>query len=73
MTAQTVNCPLTPTEQKIVQMLADNDRAARIAHQLGIAENSVNKHTNVAKIRAGIPGASLAHLVAVSIRNGWVQ
>lgn len=71
MTAQ--NCPLTDKEQNIVQLLANGKGPKQIAHDMGVVENTVNKHIFTAKIGAGIRGKSVAHLVAVSIRNGWVQ
>lgn len=67
---QVVQNPLSNREVQIVRLLADGDSTKDIAKLLNITENTVNVHRqNILKKTAC---KNVAHLVAVSIRSGWI-
>lgn len=67
---QVVQNPLSNREVQVVRLLADGDSTKDIAKLLNITENTVNVHRqNILKKTAC---KNVAHLVAVSIRSGWI-
>jgi DNA-binding NarL/FixJ family response regulator len=63
--------PLTKRQRQILQLYADGERTARIAHQLGLSTETVRTHTKALLARLG--ARDRAHAVAIGLRNGLIE
>lgn len=64
-------CPLTQKQLKVVEQLSTGAPAKLIADRLGTSIGSVQMHVQHALIKSRAGNA--AGLVALAIREGWVE
>lgn len=64
-------CPLTQSEHKIVQLLANGRQAKEIAHVLALKLHTINDYIQDAKRKAG--ASTRDELVAISLRQRWIE
>ncbi len=64
-------CPFNQNEAAIAQLAADGKTAREIAFMLGMPLYTVNYKVMTARRKA--QADTLPHLVAISLRHGWVD
>ena len=62
---------LTRRQRQILQLYADGQRTARIAHQLGLSTETIRTHTKALLARLG--ARDRAHAVAMGLRSGLIE
>jgi DNA-binding CsgD family transcriptional regulator len=62
---------LTPREAEIVALLADDLDTEQIAQRLTISRHTVRSH--IEKMRLKYKKRSIAGIVAIALRRGWVK
>lgn len=63
--------PVTRRQRQIVQLYADGQRTARIAHELGLSAETIRTHTKGLLARLG--ARDRAHAVAIALRCGLIE
>lgn len=66
-----VTAPLTPREREVVKLVADGKTYKEIAQILGLSSKTVDCHSQ--KIKRKTQCHSVALLVRLAIKNGWVE
>lgn len=64
-----MECPLRPSELRVMRMLLDGFEVPEVAERLDITENTVYRHVQVARHRLGVRTTVAAG--AVMVREGW--
>lgn len=64
-------CPLTSKELECIKWLSEGHMVPHVAEIMGLKKQCIQKRIFVARGKAG--AATIASLVAVSIRKGWIQ
>lgn len=64
-------CPLTPIELCIIRHLAAGTPQRVIARELNFSPNSMR--TTIARMLERTNSATRSHLVATTLRNGWIR
>jgi len=62
---------VTRRQRQILQLYADGQRTARIAHQLGLSAETIRTHTKGLLARLG--ARDRAHAVAIGLRRGLIE
>ncbi len=68
---ETITAPLSRRERQILDYVAQGNSNKRIAHILGISEQTIKNH--VSSILRKLNANDRAHAVALAIRNGWIS
>jgi two-component system response regulator DegU len=63
--------PLTSKEIQILSYIAEGNSNKRIAHILGISEQTIKNH--VSAILRKLNANDRAHAVMLAVRNGWIS
>lgn len=66
-----LGCPLTVRELQIVDRVAQGDSNSAIGNALGLSPLTIKSH--LARIGDRLGTGDRAHMVAISMRAGWVE
>lgn len=66
-----VGSPLSPREVQVLRLVAAGHANARIARELGIAEDTVRSHMH--RIRARLGESTRGGLVRAGFEGGWLR
>ena len=70
-TVEEITTPLTAKEIQILTHVAEGNSNKRIAHILGISEQTIKNH--ISAILRKLNANDRAHAVFLAIRNGWIS
>lgn len=62
---------LTKRQRQILQLIADGTSTAKVAHALGLSEETIRTHTKA--ILARLDARDRAHAVATALRSGLIE
>lgn len=72
-TAMWDHCPLTHRQLEVLQHCAEGLNYADIARELGITHKGIHKLLQEARQKLSLGAANRTHLVAIAMREGWIQ
>jgi len=70
MKKQNMNCPLSPRELEVLELLQRGLMVKEIADELGISDETVRTHKD--NIKRKLNALNVAHAVAIAIHKGWL-
>lgn len=66
-------CPMNPKQLQTVQLLADGRTIEEIANIMGASHQTTRSRVRYAKRYANATSGQSTELVAIAIRNGWID
>lgn len=64
--------PLREQEKKVLIMLSDGMKTPDIANAMNYSHDTIRNYIKFIKIKFGVEGSTLAHIVAIGIRKGII-